>query len=271
MSQLESEGSNSFEQVYGLRRGEAVRRVSPPFVEARMDFYRDLRPSQAELRPRGPDGMMIFWRDGKPQPWGMCFSGGKGYRAQDLIGNLLKTFPQDLEGEAELAQASITGDFAVDAAADVEQIRTALEKIISQATGSVVALTFRTVQRPVIVFGGEWVAKTPDRGPIDRTPLRIEIYGAKLSDPNTGGGGTGNCDELAKCIGRWIEKTTIIEASGTPAKVSWHYNRGDGGDGIADKQAHDMELVCKHIQDQTGMTWTEETRAVQRLFMERVK
>lgn len=262
-----------FDQVYALTESEVIRRVRPPFIAERMDYYRRERPSQAESMPQGPDAMMFLWRNGKADADGCFFGhqpdGGRGYSAQQLIEYLLKVYRQDLEGNAHLAGMAMPGDFVVRAGANAEEYRVAIERIVAEASGGPVALTFREVQRPAIVFTGTWQAKNPNRKPNDLRPIRIEIYGARMGDPGVGGGGTGSITDFAGWVGSWIEKSVLIEATGLPAKLSWHYHDpGDGSD-ESRRQAHDPELVCMHIREQTGLNWKEEIREITRLFIER--
>jgi hypothetical protein len=263
------------DDIYGLREDEVIRRVEPPFVEERMDYYRTERASQAEKIPRVPDAMMLMWHDGKLKNFGVFFGkqpdGGRGYQAHDLIQYLLKIFPQDLEGDKRLAEMTMAGDFVARADADIEQYRAALEKIISEAAGGPVVLRFAEVERPAVVFSGTWRAKNPDRGPNDLRAQKIELYGAHLDERDGGGGGSGSIGEFASYAGSWIDRTVIVEALGPPERLSWHYNGHGDWTEESRRQAHDLKLVCEHIQEQTGLSWKEETRKMRRLFLERVK
>ncbi len=187
------------------------------------------------------------------------------YGTQDLIEQLLRIYPQELEGDVQLARMSIPGDFVVRADADFEQYRLALQTILSEAAGDPVTLTLRNVDQPAIAFEGTWQAKPPLRGP----PI-IDIYGAYRDDLYTGGGGgTGGLSEFGGWVGRWIKKSVIVEAAAAPAKLSWRYHRPRRGGLEIQQQAHDPALVCSHIQEQTGLSWKEEVRSVRRLFVER--
>ena len=128
--------TRTFEQVYGLQGNDAIRRVEPPFFKARMDFYRKENPSQAKAIPRGPDGMVIYWRAGKPQLWGMTFGNGQGYHVEDLLEYFLDVYPQDLEGDSRLATMSISGDYVVRGDAKKEQLTSGLEAILGRAAGA---------------------------------------------------------------------------------------------------------------------------------------
>jgi hypothetical protein len=188
-----------------------------------------------------------------------------------LIQYFLKIFPQDLEGDARLADMTIAGDFVARADADIEQYWAALEKIISEAADGPVVLSFAEVERPAVVFRGTWRAENPERGPNDLRPQKIELYGAHLDVRDGGGGGSGSIGEFASYAGSWIDRTVIVEASGPPQRLSWHYNGHGDWTEESRRQAHDLKLVCEHIQEQTGLSWKEETRKLRRLFMEREK
>lgn len=261
----------TFEQVYGLHGNEAIRRVAPPFAKARMDFYRKEDAQQALSIPNGPDGMFIFWRGSKPQLRGMTFSGGRGYKVQDLMQYLLGVYPQELEGDARLAGTAIKGDFVINGDANTEQLRAGLEAIITEGAGTPVTLTFRDVERPVIVFKGKWLTTNLNPNPSHTTRQTIELYGAKMGPSRFGGAGSGSVVEFAKWAGKWINNPMIIEASGAPQGLSWHDNDSEDGSPESQKQAHDLTLVCNHIHDQTGLSWTQETRRVRQLFIERGK
>jgi len=93
------------------------------------------------------------------------------------------------------------------------------------------------------------------------------VYGDKLDKKMVGNNGPGPVAVLADEIGTLLGKSVNIEATdvpGVPALVDWHIN--DAG-----AQPPDSNLVCQHIQEQTGLTWTVETRLVKRLFIERQK
>jgi hypothetical protein len=228
-----------------------------------MDFYRKSIPSQAEAIPQGPSGMVIYWRNGKPQLWGMNFSNGAGYRIQDLIEYVLNFYPQNLQGDTSLAAQRIKGDFVIKGDADKEQLRLGLAGIISNAVGYSVDLSYHDDLRSVIVFRGQWTGKNTSR-------QTIEIYGTKLLPDGHGGGGSGQIDEFANWVGEWIGKPVISEATGAPS-FRWHLNDDGNWTKEEQKQAHDPALVCQHIKEQTGLTWTEETRQITQLYIDAKK
>ncbi len=256
-----STNPSSFDEVYGLPKNEVIRRIVPPFVEARMDFYRKDRPARAKTLPEGPQSMLIFWREGKPRIWGMNVGGA--YQGQQLIQTLLN--PPDLAGDLQLIQTDIPGDFSVKPDADQNQLRVALQKIIGEAAGIPITLNFREVQRQVIVFRGKWRWADP-------THQEIQLYGAMLdTDPQSRRLGFILGQRFSKVVGMWINRVVIFEVSDVPQRVRWFGNYTGDGSAESLKQARDPELVCKHIQEQTGLSWTQENRTIRQLFVKRAK
>jgi RNA polymerase sigma factor (sigma-70 family) len=233
------------EQVYGLRDNEFIRIVPPPFDKVREEVYKLWGFTKA------PQAMVVFWNGGKPSIRAEMEgpgNGAVGFNIEYLGQVILLTLPQDVEGDAK--NMRIAGDFVYDTRASTEQLTDALAKIASSAIGHPVTLTFRQVERPVIVFRGKW---RPSTG-------KIQVYAAKL-DGGQYNNGPGRASTMAGAIGELIGESVFIEATNVPDLVDWHINQDD-------VQAADSTLVCQHIQEQTGLKWRTETRLVKRLFVE---
>ncbi|MGD0462905.1 MAG: hypothetical protein ABSB74_10495 [Tepidisphaeraceae bacterium] len=247
-----------FHETYALRPGETIRRVAPPFLPERLDYFRKVQPS----RTVNPVALLVLWRDGALQLKNWMYyvrsDGDSGFEAEQLIQSLLKLYPQDIEGDLELARKVIPGDFVANADADIDQYRLALEKLVSETSGRAVSLTFREVPRPVIVFTGTWSPQAPHL---------IQIYGSQMNNAPTVRVSLGSIDHFAKWVGSWIGESVIVEAAGAPHELSLcGHDRDRAPEAL--KQAHDPQLVCTHIHEQTGLDWREETRALRRLFVE---
>ena len=214
--------TQTFAQVYGLQKNEVIRQVLPPYIPARLDFYRKQQegpePSANQI---GQEALLIQWQNGKFQLWGR--NGGPAYSANYLITMLLKdVYSQDLEGDISLDGVNIEGDIVVNAKASDEQVRVALENLIGKTTGVPVTLTYREVERPVIFFGGKWQARNPDGTPWNnkQDEQTIGIHG-ETTDRGGGNFGGGPIDHFAGTLGSFMNKTVVIEASGTPEAVRW--------------------------------------------------
>jgi hypothetical protein len=248
-----------FARVYSLPNGEALKWIEPPFVPGRLEFFRRQRPQQAKRNPNGPSAMIIYVHDGRPNISIMRF--GNGFAAVGVCRFTLGISLQDIEGDKSLAPGGIKGDILVNPEANPDQILAADEKLIRSATSVPIKLTFRQVQRPVIVFSGKWSPALIDG--------KVQIFGlTKDTNYRTETGGYGAPNRFAARLSEWLGENVAIEATDLPDSINWLVS--STGDGTPDSlnDIHDRDLICKHITEQTGLTWTEETRTVRRLFME---
>jgi len=261
-----------FENVYGLRDDEVIRWIRPPYIAQREEFYRKELATRAALRPDTPAAMILKWEEERPRWYGSILGSGdgrRGYTPQILIRHLLGVFPQDLEGDIHLSMQGMPGDFAFLAEARAEQLHGGLEVVISEATAAPVRLAFRQVERQAIVFKGKWVEKRSKEAVAGQHP-RFEVYGGDRDLSRGGeGAGSGSIADFGNRIGSMIDASVVVDAAGVPQKISWHYMRGEEE---KERPLTDFaRFVCEQIAEQTSMSWSEESRSLRRMFIERVK
>jgi hypothetical protein len=261
----------AFEDVYGLRDKEVIRWIRPPFIATREEFCRKELASRGASMPATPAAMILKWEEERPRWYGSILGpmdGRRGYYPQLLVKHLLGVFPQDLEGDTRLSLQGMPGDFAARRGADAEQLRGGLEAIISEKTGAPIRLTFRQVERRAIVFRGKWVQTKRDQPASDQSP-RFDVYGGERDlSRGDAGAGSGSILNFSNRIGSMIGASVVVEAADVPEKISWQYVRGNGEKeqpltGFA-------KFLCEQIAEQTSMSWSEETRSLRRMFIERV-
>jgi len=250
-----------FNRIYSLKGDEVLIHIRPPFSRSRLAFYKRTEPDQAEAIPRGPDSMIVQWQDGEAKIWGMGF--GAPESLSHLIQSVMGIFPQETEGEQQLLDQRIPGDFAFKAGAAQDLYLSDMSRILGDEMGSPVNFTFRQVDRKVVVIRGRWKFKAVD----DRTGEYVEFYGSKLNaDGHADGGGSGDGKKFAGRLGWFVGQQIFLEAEGVPSQITWHYNDAGRANPAGRQQLED--LVLKHIEEQTGLTCTVETRNVRRLFVE---
>jgi hypothetical protein len=252
-----------FARRYALPPGVDLKRVGPPFPPSRLVYYRLNVPHRGN-QPVS-EAMYFRWRGGKLTWWGMQV-GGRGSALRDLPRMLGDVYPQQIEGPAELLDAVIDGDFVARAGIPAARLVPALEKVLRKDCGLRVKLALRQVERKVIVARGKY-RFTPVAG---RRANQIEVYGKQLGDPARGGGGSGDYQEFLRWVGMFIGRQVISEATGTPkGDVSWHYNERSPSTAEERAADHDERAVLRHLAEQTGLSFREETRRVPVLFVER--
>jgi beta-lactamase regulating signal transducer with metallopeptidase domain len=199
------EWRQKFEAVYRLEEGEILKRIAPPFIPERMDYYKTDHEHQAELIPDGPDSMTFHW-DRKLQNWGMAF----GHRVGTLnhvLNAVLQLKSYEYEGPKELLDIDLPGDWIVRDTATEEQKLRALEQLMAKELGWKIRFNRREVERPVIVATGRFEFQPL---PNERYAKDVQFYIDTLDV--TGGGTARSVAELLQRIGdranmRIIDKT----------------------------------------------------------------
>jgi hypothetical protein len=165
-----------------------------------------------------------------------------------------------LDADAELLETKVTGDWSVRLGADPEKLVAALEQILRKECGLKVSLALKEVEREVYVLSGKYDAKPLP----ERKENQIEIYGAELTDRNTGGGGSGSLRELAEHVEGWIEFPVVVDkVVNAPKSVSWHYNFRSPFTKEQHAEDKDPAAVMNNLALQTGLTATKVKQKIQ--------
>jgi RNA polymerase sigma factor (sigma-70 family) len=260
------------QEVYGLQKGEVFKLVQQPFIEERRMLYEPNGFTAANGYAR-PLSLLLNFYNGKFSLQGMAMADKNGdqtrggWTVKQLAEIAMNLDEQDIEGDATILGTTQMGDIVYDPSfRESSRMQTGLEQFLSQTLGEPVRLTFRNVERPVIVFRGTWHWNGNHGG-----KNVIELYGASLgADPKFDPlPGSSIRARFTADLGTWIHESVFIDATGVPRIISWHENSIGDGSAAAKTQAHDLKLVCDHVAKQTGLTWTQETRSVRRLFVEK--
>lgn len=271
-----------FRKVYGLKDGELVRRVAPPYPGCRAEYFKDrIRefykrnklnlPAEEELKADNTNYFTKFgWKDGWPVDeltmQNTPVKPDEGVRLVQLIRMTTGFGHTRTEGDAGLLEEKVTGDFVVRAGADPAKVAAELEKILRKECSLNVALAVQEVERDVYILSGKYEAKPL----VERKKDRIEIYGFELTDRTTGGGGSGTLQEMADHIEGFIESRVAIgEVQGAPKKVEWHFNYRSPFTAQQRAQDTDAEAVVKNITAQTGLTAKLEKRKIKVLTVKK--
>jgi len=239
---------------YQLPEDESVRIAPPPFPAERM--VPDKPPSRPGAPPLWPCNRTYRWRGDALEEEGACYG---RWAAKDMIREFLQLYPQELAGDVAAAQIPLTADFVIRGEPDRAQYQVAIEQLLSLATGIPTALVYRQVSRPVIVLTGKWTPASGLSGIAIRGPSFAQPIGPPESGSMTG---------FAKFLGDWIGRIVIIEASQSPAQVTWQRHHIRSGTKEQAEQCRDADLVCQCVAEQTGLSRVDKTMEITQLFVE---
>lgn len=267
----------TFEEVYALA-GRSMRVVPPPFGPERSEFLKKLFPWPGEVEQivAGKSGLIIDWKDGKPDFSNFLPSGDQGFEPWDLIVLVLGYQRWEIDGNSQLLSKPIPGDVVFDANATREQLLSGLEDIFQETRGVNVLIKETEMDMPVIVLKGDWKftplsggrsAKQKDGASV------VEIFGSDL-DPAGGrqsGIFEGEAGRFSLDVSRVFQQEIAIEPSGAPAKMKYHFNYQGIDRPGAPKPSKDLDATLEHICEQTGMVRNTEVRRTKRLVFKDIE
>ncbi len=210
------ERRQKFEAVYRLEDGEILKRIAPPFIPERLEYYRTEHESQAESIPEGPDILIFHW-DRKLKYWGMSF----GHRVETLnhvLRSILDLHSYEYEGPKELLDIDLPGDWIIRETAPQEEKLRALEQLMAKELGWKIHFERRTVDRPVIVATGRFQFRPLSQ---ERYAKDVQLYIDELDV--TGGGTAKSLVELLEKIGDRANMP-VIDKTEPPGEMQIGYN-----------------------------------------------
>lgn len=256
-----------FDAVYRLKDDEVIRYIKPPFIPERQTYYLTKEPNQAKAIPRGPD-CFVFRQDGDDLRRISMGFGFNPHSLQQILDDPLGFWHFEFDAPDTLLQMNLKGDWTIRAGTPREELLRALEPIILKATGRKIHFEKRSVERDVIVAHG--TAKDLNW----QTP--VQIY-AEKSKVRGGGHGSGSLQQLLGLIGERLdtyvvnEAKTAIPAPPDAASFDWDYYPDSDYSKMGNRREELTEKVLKSVADQTGLTFTRETRFVDVWFISEQK
>jgi RNA polymerase sigma factor (sigma-70 family) len=270
-----------FRKVYGLKEGELVRRVAPPYPECRAEFFKDRTREQFKRRKLDPpaeelnrDFTNYFtkfgWKDGwvafgeiahtfpvKPNN-GVTLS-----RVLDVAAGFSRT---RLDADVEVLETRVTGDWVMRVGADPEKLVAAIEPILQKECGLKVTVTVKDVERDVFVLSGKYESKPVP----NRKAHFVEVFARELGDRDKGGGGTGTLAEMVEYVEGFVETPVMLgPVEGAPKEVQWHYNSRSPFTKEQYAEDRDPTAVLTNVATQTGLTLKLEKRTIKVLVVKK--
>jgi len=266
----DEEALKEFLQIYRLVPGQDLKRIELPRPDGiRVHWKKDHQGREDGLADL--IAMTFKWRDPdqlKSSSWHL--GGGSGWPLRDLTRYLeMGVWSTEIEGDPEVLKTEVSGDWIYRVGVPDERMAAALESILQRALRLRITVRFRQVLRDVVVVRGRY-RHSPVAG---RSKNEVEIYGKEIV-PNGGGagGGGGKFPDFLKWVGEWIERPVVSEVEAPPQEnIEWFYNARSPSTQQMRREDHDEALVLKHLQEQTGLTFTREKKPIRVLFIERAK
>jgi beta-lactamase regulating signal transducer with metallopeptidase domain len=268
-----------FEKAYHLDPDQLVRQVKPPYLPGRMVNLKKWWASafaQSDYEHSGTFLPMVYpERDGKLGSPGFRFTSGVGQTgipASELlnaVGAALNLTMREVDDPDKLLKSMVEGDFVIRADAPAEKVVAALGELLKKDCSIPVELELRQIEHPVVAVGGR--INPPF---VIEPETVVELY---VTEPpfEKGAIEIGTFYDLLKAVARFIdpERRVVNQVENAPyrnEKISWRRTplAGKGKAALDDDEAR---AVLDHLEQQTGLTFTLESRKFPTTFVRRSK
>ncbi|MGL6074355.1 MAG: hypothetical protein ACRC8S_09360 [Fimbriiglobus sp.] len=262
-----------FRKAYGLKDGQLVKRVAPPYLDCRDEYFKNLFPGRQGNIPFSQWFATLSWKgDWTDQNGGgyrMPVIPENGVPLDYLLDATLGFAKTRIESDIMTLAQKVTGDFVVRSGADREKVALELEAILRAECKLPVKLSFKDSEEEVYILSGKYKA-----APLDgRKEGEIEVYAIHLTD-RSDGSGSGTLKAMLQQVERHVNQPIALgKIEGEPKKVEWHFNvrspmlrdPAKGIDTLRDDTNPDAVLA--NIASQTGLKLTTEKRKVRLLVV----
>jgi peroxiredoxin len=255
-----------FNKVYFLDESQTLKRIVPPFIPERKEYYKQEHSRQASRIERPPDYFTFHW-DGELKRWGAGFGSGKRPLRRVLNSNLSMN-QNSYEGPEELLEIDVPGDWIVLKDASEEQKLKALEEILAKEIGRDIRFEKRTVERQAIVTTGNF---DYHRLPVVEDDRWIHMFSDDFTPDGGGGGGTADSvSEFLQAIGDRVGIPVIDQTeSSEEISIPYRHHRSAYLSRIEDptEKAEKLNLLLDNISRQTELQFIIEPHPVEIWFV----
>jgi len=258
-----------FEMVYRLAEGQILKRIVPPFIPEREEFYTKEHEHQASLISRPPDRFVFHW-DAALKNWGLSF-GDRGSLGSTLS-LVLRLDSYEYEGAEDLLKLELPGDWIVRDEAPVEAKLQALEQLLAGEVGRNIRFVRRPAEQEVIVATGRL-----ELHPLPK-PFRsnsVTMYSDEADHDSGGGGGTArSVDEFLKAVGDRVGLAVVNQTEpAEPAVILYNHYRSSYLTRITDpaEKARKLKVLLENLSTQTSLRFNVERRVVEKWFVTEIR
>ncbi|HUU15821.1 MAG TPA: hypothetical protein VMW72_01615 [Sedimentisphaerales bacterium] len=256
-----------FNKVYFLEEGQVLKRIAPPFISERKEYYKQEESSQASDIERPPDCFTFHW-DGELKKWGLSFVVSGKRPLKRVLNSNLSMNQNSYEGPEELLEIDVPGDWIVRNDASEEQKLKALEEVLAKEIGRDIRFVKRTIEREAIVATGSFKYH---RLPVVQDDRYIHMFSDDFTPDGGGGGGTADSvSEFLQAIGNRVGMPVIDQTeSSEEIRIPYRHHRSAYLSRIEDptEKAEKLQLLLDNLSRQTNLQFTVGRRPVEIWFV----
>jgi hypothetical protein len=255
-------------ETYRLAPSQNLKRIPTPRPKGIRVWYARKEPGLGDIGELNSVRAMTFsWRDpDRLRMTSSLFGKSEGWTIRELPRVLgMGLHPYEIEGDSELLNSEVAGDWIVREGISAGQLVQPLEAILQRAIRRRITVALRRVEREVVVARGRY-RPSPMPG---HAKDEIEVYARQLAQDDDRGEAVGGFPEFLRWTAGWIGRPILNEVESPPkAKIVWHSNEREARSERSRHKDRFEMLVLRHLQEQTGLTFASERRPIEILFVE---
>ena len=246
-----------FHARYRLSQGEFLKRIAPPFIPERLEYYRSELRQQSHAIADPPDFFTFYWDHELSRP-GYGHTGGDR-TLSDVLRRSLNLRADEFEGPEALCTLNVPGDWIVRTNADKADLLHALANILRDELKQSIQFEKQSTEREVIIVSGRY-----EHHPLPDYPksAAVHFYVDQLNEPGSGGGGSGTMGEMLAQLGNLIHERVINEVQVPEGTILVWRNEQPSQFMNLEKDPARVDLLLENLSRQTSLQFRKEKRKV---------
>ncbi len=260
-----------FEEVYRLADGEVLKRIAPPFIEERGEYYREAMGGRTMPSSFDQRRELIFFCDDRLTLWGESSAGFESLGS--LLHSVLRLQGYEYEGPPWLLldMRLPPGDWIVRDKASQEVKLRALEELVVRELGRKIRFEKRSVEQEVLVATGRFQLHPLTQMAATREAKFVHVYTLDAAtEPHLGAGTARSVEEFLRILGDdthipVVDRTEPSESFDIPYVLYRSSRLQD----IPDQQerARQLQVLLDHVTAQTELHFEARTEPVEVWFV----
>ena len=235
-------------KLYSLEEGEVLKRIGPPFPLAQK-YVSQLLGHAPDLR-RAPDktSRILEYKENGKLSFRHQYNGGI-FKVRQLAEQFFQLHPSAIEGDNELLEMRIPGDFVVRVGAKRKDLEAAFKQMLETEWQKDLAVQTPKVDRPLYVASG-----TLDLNPVNGQK-EVDVNAGPKSEAYPKLIQRGNAQDFIRSLSKYINCDVKIENVDNGDDEFWWSERSYNLNAHSPEDRYDfhIENVLKIVSSQTGL------------------
>ena len=250
----EKRGALVAKKLYALKDGEVLKRIGPPFPLAQK-YVPHMLGLKPDLR-RAPNEISRILNSDKDNKlsYYSFFEGGV-FKVRGLAMRFFQLHPSAIEGDTELLEMRIPGDFVIRAGATRKDMEAAFEQMLEAECQKDLAVQTNKVDRPLYVVSG-----TLELNPVNGQK-EVDVNAGAKSEAYPKLVKRGNAEEFLRSLSGYINCAVKIEGVKNGEDEFWWSERVYNLNSHPPEERYDfrIENVLKIVSSQTGLKFEKQS------------